>query len=127
MEIINLKPAFSDSRGDITDLIDGNEINAITYISFAKNAVRGNHYHKRTIQWNYVISGEILLVTQIPGFEIVEKILTKGDYVVSYENERHALKGISDYSEVLIFTKGPRAGSDYEEDTFRLSEDELLI
>lgn len=127
MEIINLKPAFSDSRGDITDLIDGNEINAITYISFAKNAVRGNHYHKRTIQWNYVISGEILLVTQMPGFEIVEKILTKGDYVVSYENERHALKGISDYSEVLIFTKGPRAGSDYEEDTFRLSEDELLI
>lgn len=127
MEIINLKPAFSDSRGDITDLIDGNEINAITYISFAKNAVRGNHYHKHTIQWNYVISGEILLVTQMPGRDIVEKILTKGDYVVSYENERHALKGISDYSEVLIFTKGPRAGSDYEEDTFRLSEDELLI
>ena len=127
MEIINLKPAFSDSRGDITDLIDGNEINAITYISFAKNAVRGNHYHKLTIQWNYVISGEILLVTQMPGSERVEKILSKGDYVVSYQNERHALKGISDCSEVLIFTKGPRAGSDYEEDTFRLSEDELLI
>jgi quercetin dioxygenase-like cupin family protein len=127
MEIINLKPAFSDTRGDITDLIDSDEINAITHISFKKNAIRGNHYHKQTIQWNYVISGKILLVTQIPGNEKVEKILTKGDYVVSYENERHALMGMSDHSELLIFTKGPRAGSDYENDTFRLTEDELLI
>ena len=127
MKIINLKPAFSDSRGDITDLIDDNEINAITHISFKKNAVRGNHYHKHTIQWNYVVSGEILLVTQMPGGKRVEKLLFKGDYAVSYQNERHALKGISNYSELLIFTKGPRAGSKYEEDTFRLTKDETLI
>ena len=127
MEIIKLKPAFSDFRGDITDLIDDNEINAITHISFTKNAVRGNHYHKHTIQWNYVISGQILLITQMPGGKPVETVLSKGDYSVSYQNERHALKGISDNSELLIFTKGPRAGSDYEEDTFRLKDDELLI
>ena len=127
MEIINLEPIFSDSRGDITDLIDDNEINAITHISFTKNAVRGNHYHKHTIQWNYVISGEIQLVTQMPGGKRVEKILSKGDYAVSCQNERHALKGISNHSELLIFTKGPRAGSNYEEDTFRLTEGELLI
>ena len=63
----------------------------------------------------------------MPGGKRVEKLLSKGDYAVSYENERHALKGISDYSELLIFTKGPRAGSDYEEDTIRLTKDEFLI
>jgi quercetin dioxygenase-like cupin family protein len=127
MEIINLKPVFSDDRGDITDLIDGDEINAITHITFTKNAVRANHYHKHTIQWNYVISGEVLLVTQMPGNKKIDKILRKGDFAVSLQNERHAIKGISDYSEVLIFTKGPRAGSEYEEDTFRLEGDDLLI
>jgi len=127
MKIINLKPVFSDSRGDITDLIDGDEINAITHITFTKNAVRANHYHKHTIQWNYVINGEVLLVTQMPGKEKIEKILCKGDFAASLQNERHAIKGISEHSEVLIFTKGPRAGSEYEEDTFRLKDDELLI
>ena len=46
MEIINLKPAFSDSRGDITDLIDDNEINAITHIGLQK-----------------MLSGEIIIIS----------------------------------------------------------------
>jgi quercetin dioxygenase-like cupin family protein len=127
MKLINLNPVYSDSRGDITDLIHGDEINSVTHISFTKNAVRGNHYHKRTIQWNYVISGEVLLVTQMPGGNRIEKKLCKGDFAVSVQHERHALQGLSDVSEVLIFTKGPRSGSNYEEDTFRLKDDELLI
>lgn len=125
MELIPLKPAFSDARGSITDLISDNEINAVTLITFAKGAVRANHYHERTIQWNYVISGEILLVTQMPGMEKTECVLRPGDFAVTREHERHALKGLAD-SEVLILTKGPRAGSQYEDDTFRLSEPLIL-
>lgn len=125
MELIPLNPAFSDARGSITDLISDNEINAVTLITFAKGAVRANHYHERTIQWNYVISGEILLVTQMPGMEKTECVLRPGDFAVTRENERHALKGLAD-SEVLILTKGPRAGSQYEDDTFRLSEPLIL-
>ena len=121
MEIINLIAAHTDTRGSITDLISDNEINAVTLITFAKGAVRANHYHERTIQWNYVLSGEILLVTQMPGAERVEKVLKKGDFAVTRENERHALQGVTE-AEVLILTKGPRAGTQYENDTFRLAE-----
>lgn len=121
MEIIDLKPAFADTRGVITDLISDDEINAVTLITFTKNAVRANHYHERTIQWNYVIKGEVLLVTQFPGGEKCERILKAGEFAVTRENERHAIKGITE-AEVLILTKGPRAGTQYENDTFRLSE-----
>ena len=121
MEIIDLKVAHTDSRGTITDLLSDEEINAVTLITFAKGAVRANHYHKRTIQWNYVISGQILLVTQRPGNEKIEYLLKAGDFAVTHENERHALKGVTD-AEVLILTKGPRAGAQYENDTFRLTE-----
>jgi len=120
MEIIKLKPAFTDSRGYITDLISNEEINAVTLISFTAGSIRANHYHERTIQWNYVIKGEILLVTQFPGLEKEERYLKAGEFALTRENERHALKGITD-SEVLILTKGPRAGTQYENDTFRLS------
>jgi len=93
----------------------------VTLITFKKGAVRANHYHERTIQWNYVISGEILLLTQVPGAEKKERALKKGDFAVTREGERHALQGMTD-AEVLILTKGPRAGTQYEKDTFRLEE-----
>ena len=124
MEFIALKPAHTDARGNITDLISDDEINAVTLITFVKGAVRANHYHEHTIQWNYVISGEILLASQMPEKEKVERVLKAGDFAVTRENERHALKGLTD-AEVLILTKGPRAGTQYENDTFRLTE--LLI
>lgn len=121
MEIIKLEPAHTDARGTITDLISDDEINAVTLITFARGAVRANHYHERTIQWNYVIKGEILLVTQFPDGERLERVLKVGEFAVTRENERHALKGLTE-AEVLILTKGPRAGSQYENDTFRLAE-----
>ena len=46
-------------------------------------------------------------------------ILSKGDLVVTPSNESHAIKAIK-YSEYLVFTKGPRGGEEYENDTFRL-------
>lgn len=121
MELIKLIAAHTDARGTITDLISDDEVNAVTLITFTKGAVRANHFHERTIQWNYVLSGEILLVTQMPGAERVEKVLKKGDFAVTRENERHALQGVAE-AEVLILTKGPRAGTQYENDTFRLAE-----
>lgn len=121
MKVIPLTPAHEDARGRITDLIGDDEINAVTLITFTKGAVRANHYHKRTIQWNYIISGEVLLVTQMPGQEKVERRLSAGDFVLTTENERHALKGLTD-AQVLVLTKGPRAGTQYESDTFRLEQ-----
>ena len=119
MQTIMLTPAHTDERGSITDLISDDEINAVTLITFTKDAVRANHYHERTVQWNYVIEGEILIVTEMPGESSQEKVLKAGEFVMTKENERHALKGLTD-AKVLILTKGPRAGSQYENDTFRL-------
>lgn len=125
MQVIDLKPAHEDERGAITDLIGDDTINAVTVITFAEGAVRANHYHEHTIQWNYVMSGEILFVTRSPDGERQERILRKGDFAFSPPLEAHALKALT-AAEVLILTKGPRAGFDYEKDTFRLTDDPLI-
>jgi quercetin dioxygenase-like cupin family protein len=121
MKIIKISVSFSDERGQIIDLIENEMINSVTIVTFRKGAIRGNHYHSETSQWNYLLSGKIKLLSQISGEEIVETIMEKGDFVVTMPKERHVLIGLED-SELLVLTKGPRAGNQYETDTFRLDE-----
>lgn len=120
MDVISTSPAFIDDRGAITDLLVGEGIDAITLITFSPGAVRANHFHKETTQWNYVISGEVMIVTQFEGLPSENKLLLPGDIVKTVPNEFHALKAITP-AQVLIMTKGPRAGFDYESDTYRLA------
>lgn len=110
-----------DKRGIISDLIENEKINAITYITFFKNKVRGNHYHKKTIQWNFVISGKVIFISKING-KLKKIIGKKNDLVKIDTKEHHAIKALN-YSEILVFTKGPRGGKEYESDTFRLDKD----
>ena len=119
MKIIASQIDHQDDRGAIMDLVEGANINAVTFISFKKGAVRGNHYHKRTTQWNYVIKGKIKLVAQVGDEPKEEAVLEKGGFAVTEPMEKHALVGIED-SEMLVFTQGPRGGKEYESDTFRL-------
>ena len=63
MNIKNFKINYKDDRGIIKDLIKKN-INAITYITINKNKIRGNHYHKKTTQWNYILSGKLKVYTK---------------------------------------------------------------
>jgi oxalate decarboxylase/phosphoglucose isomerase-like protein (cupin superfamily) len=119
MEKLKVTTSFKDDRGEIIDLIENESINAVTLITFCEGAVRGNHYHKQTTQWNYLLSGSIKLVSQVPGEQLVETVMNPGDLIVTRPEVRHALVGLAD-SELMVFTKGPRGGKEYESDTFRL-------
>ena len=124
MNKIEISVAFEDTRGKIIDLLENETINAVTVITFRKGAARGNHYHEKTTQWNYLLSGKIKLVTQIPDKEAAETFMEPGDFTMTVPNERHALFALED-AKLMVFTKGPRGGKEYENDTFRL--DKLLI
>jgi dTDP-4-dehydrorhamnose 3,5-epimerase-like enzyme len=67
MKKIKLSINYKDKRGLITDLLEKKTINAVTLITQKKGTVRGNHYHKKTIQWNYLLSGKIELVGKKNG------------------------------------------------------------
>ena len=121
MKKIKIKINFKDTRGIIVDLLEKKKINAITYITQNKGKVRGNHFHKKTTQWNYLITGRIKIVTKKKNKSVKQMILSKGDLVVTSSNESHAIKAIK-YSEYLVFTQGPRGGEEYENDTFRLAK-----
>ena len=119
MKKIKSKINFRDSRGFIIDLLEKKNINAITFITQKKGKIRGNHFHKKTIQWNYLIKGKLELLTRKNKQKIIRTLMKEGDLVETSKNESHAIKALKN-SEFLVFTQGPRGGKEYENDTFRL-------
>lgn len=120
MIIHHLKEAFKDERGIITDILQHTPVDSVTLITCNKGAIRGNHYHKESIQYTYVISGQMLAFTQFPDESVASGSLFEGDLLESPPLERHALHAVED-SVLLIITRGPRGGRGYEDDTFRVS------
>ncbi len=119
MIVNHITPAFIDDRGEITDILQHIEVDSVTLITCKKGAIRANHYHKESIQYSYVLSGEIVAYSEMPGHKVESSILNPGDLLVSPPNERHALHAVKD-STLIIITKGPRGGGSYENDTYRV-------
>ena len=121
MKKYKLRTNFKDQRGIIKDVIQ-EDINSITYITIKKGKIRGNHYHKKTTQWNFIISGSVNLFYKknFLSKTIKKVLLKKNDLAVCLPNEPHAFKSLKD-CEIIVFTKGPRKGKEYETDTYRLT------
>ena len=120
-----IEPAFSDARGTITDILQDVPVTDVTIITTRADAVRGNHYHKHTQQYLYMVEGRMRLTTRLVGQDAGSVILEKGDLVLQEPNEQHAMRAIEDTT-FLVLTSGPRGGADFESDTFRLGVEELL-
>ena len=72
MIIKKIRDNFEDSRGKITDIISKEKIDFVTIITNKKGSVRGNHYHKKTIQYLYVLEGSILVAAQFEGKKLLK-------------------------------------------------------
>jgi len=119
MHINTPQISFEDDRGIIKDILIREPVDAITLIQSKKGVVRGNHYHKDTTQWVYVLSGQLQSLTQKGLDPVVEQIVNSGDLIVAEPMESHTLVAIED-TDFFVFTRGPRWGDSYEDDTYRL-------
>lgn len=116
--IKRLKPSFKDKRGLIMDVLAGTPVDAVTLITSKKGAARGNHHHKKTTQWTFVVSGKLRFLTRKAGKKVA-RLMSPGDLAISRPGEPHAFVAVTDCV-FLSLSKGPRRGKDYEKDTYRL-------
>ncbi|MFA5145029.1 MAG: hypothetical protein WC723_03375 [Candidatus Omnitrophota bacterium] len=119
MKIKKKKISFRDKRGCIADILGKEHIEYITLITSKKGAVRGNHFHRYSVQYNFIVNGRMKLFSRMPGEKTKTVVLKKGDLAFNPMREEHALLALEN-SEFLVFTRGPRGGKNYENDTFRL-------
>ena len=52
-----------DKRGFILDIFVGKPKDHCSLVSFKKDSVRGNHFHKKSIQYSFILEGKILMIT----------------------------------------------------------------
>lgn len=121
MKVQSCALSHRDHRGTITDIVQGIDFQHATIITSRAGARRGDHYHKESTQYVYVVSGVLQALAQMPGGELQAGVVRAGDLVVNEPLEHHALVAISDAT-FLVLTNGPRGGDQYESDTFRLDK-----
>lgn len=121
MIVRHVEPVFEDDRGAIEDILENEQFEHATIIRSVAGAVRGNHYHERTWQWVFVLSGSIRYAVGLPSGETDSGVIRKNDLLLTEPMESHALETLED-TVMLVLTRGPRGGTGYEDDTFRLEE-----
>ena len=116
IKVTHIKPEFTDERGFISRLVDGDTINfrAVLYIVSKKGAVRANHYHKKDYHSVYCLSGRFK-----PSSKVESVILKPGDLVLTHPMVAHRMEFLED-SVFLAITTEPRDQKKYEEDLVRL-------
>ena len=58
---MKLNPSFKDDRGEIIDIFVKSPKDHCSIITSKKGAVRGNHFHKKSIQYTFIVSGKFML------------------------------------------------------------------
>jgi quercetin dioxygenase-like cupin family protein len=120
MKVRHVETAFEDARGSIADILEDETIEHVSLLTTVKGSVRGNHYHRETDQWLYIVTGALeYAIRNADG--ISSGVVRAGDVLQTGPMESHALVAIEDTT-MVVMTRGPRGGREYESDTYRLAE-----
>jgi quercetin dioxygenase-like cupin family protein len=112
-----------DERGRIADVFYNDSVQHVTMVESLAKAIRGNHYHRETVQYMLIVRGELEywwkpLDSDAAAQMVVARV---GDLIETPANEIHALRITKDNA-FIVFTTGKRGGKDYEQDTVRVKE-----
>ncbi len=118
--IKGLKPVHEDERGKIIDLVNL-PLRHAGFIKTNAGAITGCHYHKESIQYNYIISGkfEVSLVDIREPNKTEKVILEEGDFIEIAPGIIHRFKAITDADLIDLISKS-RERNMYEDDVVRV-------
>ena len=119
MHVTRRKPAHRDARGVIIDILENDRVEAVTMLTSKKGTVRANHYHKKTTQYTYIVSGRVRVAEQRGNGRVERRILKAGDLLTTPPWVKHAVEALAD-TVLIACAHGPRRGKNYEDDTYRL-------
>ena len=120
-EILSIKPAFTDKRGLIYNVL-GHPIEHVAVIVTHRGAVRGNHVHEREIQYCYILRGRVrceavAVHPATPGANAREvQDARSGDLIITPPGVAHKRTYLAATIEIALYTV-PRLQME-NEDTF---------
>ena len=118
--VTKIKPAFTDKRGAITDLLN-RKISHVGLITTARGAVRASHYHEKSFQYSYILSGAFEVLTapvKSPG-RITRHVIKAGDLISIAPGTIHRFKALKQADMVDMISES-RSRNAYEGDVVRV-------
>jgi dTDP-4-dehydrorhamnose 3,5-epimerase-like enzyme len=89
----------------------------VNYIESSKNQIRGNHYHKKTVEGFHVIGGKILVTLKDLSDGREKKFtVTAGDTFVIKPNTLHTFESLEEARWINMLSK---AMNDNNKDIFK--------
>lgn len=114
------KPDFKDKRGTIMDIFVNEPYEHCVIIYSNKGAVRGSHFHKKSVQADFMLFGRMMAYSRKKGSRKIEKfVVSQNDFTTWDKGEGHEFIALEKCA-FLSFVNGPRGGNEYESDTYRL-------
>ncbi|MEK6871723.1 MAG: methyltransferase domain-containing protein, partial [Nanoarchaeota archaeon] len=93
--ISKIDPVHMDERGIISDLVN-KPLHHVGLITTEKNAVRGSHYHKKSWQYSYILSGayEVVLAPHDQPTNFKKVLLHAGELITIPPFVIHQFKAV---------------------------------
>ena len=116
-----IEPVHIDKRGSIMDILN-EKLKHVGIINTEKGVIRGNHYHKISKQYTYLLSGkfEILLAKADSPAEVKKIILEAGGLITIPPLIIHRFEAL-EKSVFIEMDSESREGSGFEDDVIRVS------
>src|SRR6185503_15885394 len=88
-----LVPVYEDGRGKIFDVLDGESIAHVGFVTSRAGAIRGNHYHVQETQYTLVVKGKVKWITKDvrDSQSPVTVVLEPGDLAIDAPHMAHAM------------------------------------
>jgi dTDP-4-dehydrorhamnose 3,5-epimerase-like enzyme len=116
-----VSPVFEDERGSVYDVVEKN-VGHVGMITSKKGTVRGNHYHKESTQYTFVISGKVRYTEKDLRQSSSKRrtfLLSPNDLIETPPHVAHVFRFLED-SVIIDLTTKSRNDDGYEDDTVRL-------
>ncbi len=118
--IKKIDPIYHDDRGVIIDILN-ESVNHIGLIKTKKGNVRAKHYHKKSVQYNYILSGkfEVILAKSDNLREFEKVLVNSGEMIIINPYIVHVFTALED-SDMIDIISLSREGTGYEDDVVRI-------
>jgi dTDP-4-dehydrorhamnose 3,5-epimerase-like enzyme len=101
----------TDSRGLVCGITRQEWVREVNYIETVAGEVRGNHYHRETIEMFFIIEGAVRVTARhLHSGHTEERVFSKGDIFLIEPYELHTFRVMEDAKWINMLSK-PMAGT----------------
>lgn len=105
MKILEPEFVHTDPRRSLKQLLTA-DIKQVNVYNVSTNSVLGNHYHKETTEYFYVVKGSIFLeLHDMKTGQETRRIFTNGDMFAVHPYEVHKIECFSEAKIMTFLTK----------------------